>query len=61
MPHTTTYQASDAMMALAIGNEPQFGKCAAVLGHSEWADDPRFATNRARVENRDLEIGRAHV
>jgi succinate--hydroxymethylglutarate CoA-transferase len=53
----TTYQASDAMMALAIGNEPQFAKCAAVLGHPEWADDPRFATNRARVENRDLVDG----
>src|SRR5262249_14521723 len=29
-------------------------KCATVLGHSEWADDPRFATNRARVEHRLL-------
>ena len=36
----TTYHASDAMMALAVGNEPQFAKCAAVLGHPEWADDP---------------------
>jgi crotonobetainyl-CoA:carnitine CoA-transferase CaiB-like acyl-CoA transferase len=53
----TTYHASDAMMALAIGNEPQFAKCAAVLGHPEWADDPRFATNRARVENRELVDG----
>jgi succinate--hydroxymethylglutarate CoA-transferase len=53
----TTYQASDAMMALAVGNEPQFAKCAAVLGHPEWADDPRFNTNRARVENRTLVDG----
>jgi succinate---hydroxymethylglutarate CoA-transferase len=53
----TTYHASDAMMALAIGNEPQFAKCAAVLGHPEWADDPRFNSNRARVENRDLVDG----
>ena len=56
MPYTT-YHAGDAMMALAIGNEPQFAKCAAVLGHPEWADDPRFNTNRARVENRDLVDG----
>ncbi len=53
----TTYEASDAMMALAIGNETQFAKCAAVLGHPEWADDPRYNTNRARVENRDLVDG----
>jgi succinate---hydroxymethylglutarate CoA-transferase len=48
----TTYPAKDAMMALAIGNDTQFAKCAAVLGHPEWADDPRFAVNRARVEHR---------
>jgi succinate---hydroxymethylglutarate CoA-transferase len=53
----TTYHASDAMIALAVGNEPQFAKCAAVLGHPEWADDPRFNTNRARVENRTLVDG----
>jgi crotonobetainyl-CoA:carnitine CoA-transferase CaiB-like acyl-CoA transferase len=50
----TTYRANDAMMALAIGNDAQFAKCAAVLGHPEWASDPRFATNRARVEYRVL-------
>jgi crotonobetainyl-CoA:carnitine CoA-transferase CaiB-like acyl-CoA transferase len=53
----TTYAANDAMMALAIGNDTQFAKCAAVLGHPEWADDPRFATNRARVEHRRLVDG----
>src|SRR4030081_91208 len=50
----TTYQAADAMMALAIGNSAQFAKCAAALGHPEWATDARFTSNRARVENRDL-------
>jgi succinate--hydroxymethylglutarate CoA-transferase len=48
----TTYQASDAMMAIAVGNERQFARCADVLGHPEWASDQRFASNRARVENR---------
>jgi succinate---hydroxymethylglutarate CoA-transferase len=48
----TTYQAADAMMAIAVGNERQFASCAEVLGHPEWATDARFATNRARVENR---------
>jgi len=53
----TTFAAKDAMMALAIGNDTQFAKCAAVLGHPEWAGDPRFATNRARVEHRHLVDG----
>ncbi|HLH90788.1 MAG TPA: CaiB/BaiF CoA-transferase family protein [Xanthobacteraceae bacterium] len=50
----TTYAAADAMMALAIGNDTQFAKAAAVLGHPEWANDERFASNRARVANREL-------
>jgi len=50
----TTYSAADAMIALAVGNDTQFAKAAAVLGHPEWGKDERFATNRARVENRDL-------
>ena len=46
------YQAADGMMAIGIGNERQFARCAEVLGHPEWATDERFASNRARVENR---------
>jgi crotonobetainyl-CoA:carnitine CoA-transferase CaiB-like acyl-CoA transferase len=48
----TTYHAQDSMMALAVGNDSQFARTAEVLGHPEWASDPRFKTNRARVENR---------
>jgi len=48
----TTYQAADGMMAIAIGNERQFARCAEVLAHPEWAKDASFASNRARVENR---------
>jgi crotonobetainyl-CoA:carnitine CoA-transferase CaiB-like acyl-CoA transferase len=48
----TTYQTSDAMMALAVGNDNQFARTAEVLGHPEWAKDERFAQNRARVVNR---------
>jgi succinate---hydroxymethylglutarate CoA-transferase len=48
----TTYQAADGMMAIGIGNERQFARCAEVLGHPEWATDERFGSNRARVENR---------
>ena len=48
----TTYQAKDGMIAIGIGNERQFARCAEVLGHPEWARDRRFDSNRARVENR---------
>ena len=49
----TTYPAADGMLALAVGNDSQFAKCAAVLGHPEWAQDPRFTLNRDRVANRE--------
>jgi succinate--hydroxymethylglutarate CoA-transferase len=48
----TTYQAADAMIAIGIGNERQFARAAEVMGHPEWAQDARFNSNRARVENR---------
>ena len=35
----TTYRASDGMIAVGIGNERQFARCAEVLGHPEWAQD----------------------
>ena len=38
--------------SLAVGNDGQFARTAEVLGHPEWASDPRFKANRARVENR---------
>jgi crotonobetainyl-CoA:carnitine CoA-transferase CaiB-like acyl-CoA transferase len=50
----TTYRTADAMIAVGIGNERQFSRTAEVLGHPEWAADQRFASNRARVENRAL-------
>ena len=49
-----TYRAADAMMVIAVGNDTQFAKCAAVLGHPEWSEDARFEVNRARVERRAL-------
>ena len=50
----TTYQTADALIALGVGNERQFARIAEVLGHPEWAKDARFASNRARVENRSV-------
>jgi succinate---hydroxymethylglutarate CoA-transferase len=53
----TTYQTADGMIALGVGNERQFARIAEVLGHPEWAKDARFASNRARVENRSVVDG----
>jgi crotonobetainyl-CoA:carnitine CoA-transferase CaiB-like acyl-CoA transferase len=35
-----------------VGNDQQFARLATVLGHAEWALDPRFRTNVARLEHR---------
>src|SRR6266540_2264148 len=53
----TTYRTADAMIAIGIGNDAQFARCAAVLGHPEWVEDARFSRNRDRVANRDLVDG----
>jgi crotonobetainyl-CoA:carnitine CoA-transferase CaiB-like acyl-CoA transferase len=47
-----SYPTADHPMVIAVGNDRQFRSCATVLGCPEWADDERFATNPARVENR---------
>ena len=49
----TTYPTRDGMMAVAVGNDVQFGKFAAAIGHAEWAADARFAKNKDRVGNRE--------
>jgi len=47
-----TFPASDGELVLAVGTDPQFSRLAALVGRPEWAADPRYATNAARVENR---------
>ena len=46
------YRTMDAPVAIAGGNQAQFARIAAALGHPEWVDDPAFATNADRVANR---------
>jgi formyl-CoA transferase len=43
----------DGAMLLAIGNDGQFARFCAATGHSEWATDPRFASNTLRVKHRE--------
>ncbi len=42
----------DGAMLLAIGNDGQFARFCAATEQPQWAADPRFATNRLRVEHR---------
>ncbi len=54
-PNIVPYQpfaASDQPIIIAVGNDGQFRKLAAILGHPEWSDDPAFASNAQRVANR---------
>ena len=54
-PNVVPYQdfpTADGNMILAIGNDAQFAKFCSIVGHGEWARDPRFASNGQRVSNR---------
>jgi crotonobetainyl-CoA:carnitine CoA-transferase CaiB-like acyl-CoA transferase len=50
------FAAADGWLVVAVGNDSQFARFAALVGHAEWAKDPRFAANAARVVNRDIII-----
>ena len=55
-PNIVPYQpfrAADQPIIIAVGNDSQFAKLAAILGHPAWASDPAFATNAARVAARN--------
>ena len=47
-----SYPTADRDLVIAVGNDGQFRSLCRVLGHEQWADDARFATNTARVAHR---------
>ena len=47
------YETSDAHVILAVGNDSQFRRFMEFLGLEGLAEDPRFATNPARLQYRD--------
>jgi crotonobetainyl-CoA:carnitine CoA-transferase CaiB-like acyl-CoA transferase len=47
------YQARDGWINIGGANQANWERIADVLGHSEWRNDPRFATNAARMRHRD--------
>jgi formyl-CoA transferase len=47
-----TFETADRPICIAAGNDRLFVKCAAALGHPEWAEDERFSDGRRRTANR---------
>jgi crotonobetainyl-CoA:carnitine CoA-transferase CaiB-like acyl-CoA transferase len=47
------FPTTDGDMILAVGNDGQFGRFCEAAGRPAWAKDARFATNAARVANRE--------
>jgi crotonobetainyl-CoA:carnitine CoA-transferase CaiB-like acyl-CoA transferase len=51
-----SFSAADGDFVLAVGTDRQFARLSEVVGRPEWARDPRYQTNPARVSHRsDLE------
>jgi formyl-CoA transferase len=54
-PNIVPYQSfrtADGFLVVGVANEPIWRRLCAAIGKSELADDPRFAKNAQRVENR---------
>jgi formyl-CoA transferase len=54
VPYQAFVCADAQQLILAVGNDGQFRAFCAIAGRPEWSADPRFATNGARVRNRDI-------
>lgn len=49
-----SFATADRPLMLAVGNDRQFASLCRALGEPRWAEDPRFASNPARVRHREL-------
>ena len=52
------FRAADAYLTLGVANNSLWGRCCAALEHPELTTDPRYATEAARVQNRDVLVPR---
>jgi crotonobetainyl-CoA:carnitine CoA-transferase CaiB-like acyl-CoA transferase len=55
-PNLVPYQSfavKDGHLMIAVGNDAQYRRFCAVLGHPELGDNPDFATNAQRVKHRE--------
>ena len=51
------FRARDGWINIGGANQANWERIAEVLGHREWCEDPRFATNSARMQNIDALTG----
>ncbi len=51
-----TFETKDGHIIMAVGNDRQFAEFCRIIGAHHVGEDPRFTTNRGRVENRDVLI-----
>lgn len=47
------FATADGRMMVAVGNDGQLAALCEVVGRPAWAEDERFASNAARIENRE--------
>lgn len=47
-----TFRTGDGLLNIAANKQEQFEAVCQVLGHPEWAQDPRFADRHARLQHR---------
>lgn len=47
------FRASDGWFIIQVGREHQFAKLVEVIGHPEWAEDPRFETRQGWIDHLD--------
>jgi len=52
------FRARDGWINIGGANQANWERIADVLGHAEWCDDPRFATNTDRMANLDVLVDR---
>ena len=46
------FATADGQLVVAVGNDGQYRKLCKILRSPEWADDPRFVSNAARLAHR---------
>lgn len=51
------FEAADGPFLLCAGNDRLFAKVAEVCGRPDWIENPRYATNRARLINKAALFG----
>lgn len=48
------FKAKDGWITVAVNGDPLFRRAAKLIGASEWLEDPRFASDKARGDNGEI-------